>query len=102
MENTINFELFKKLNTEEKFNLFEKVYQQNVKLDNILENVTMRLDTHEKKLNDILRNQETNQMNNPNNVTEIKHNLYKLVHFDITFWIQNPKTLLLDRASSVE
>ena len=70
----INFETFKKLNTEEKFNLFEKVYQQNVKLNNLLENVTMRLDTHEKKLNDILRNQETNQVNNPNNVTEIKDN----------------------------
>ena len=51
----INFETFKKLNTEEKINLFEKVYQQNVKLNNLLENVTMRLDTHEKKLNDILR-----------------------------------------------
>ena len=60
----INFETFKKLNTEEKFNLFEKVCQQNVKLNNLLENVTMRLDTHEKKLNDILRNQETNQVNN--------------------------------------
>ena len=70
----INFETFKKLNTEEKFNLFEKVYQQNVKLNNLLENVTMRLDTHEKKLNDVLRNQETNQVNNPNNVTEIKDN----------------------------
>ena len=57
-----------------KFNLFEKVYQQNVELNNLLENVTMRLDTHEKKLNDILRNQETNQVNNPNNVTEIKDN----------------------------
>ena len=70
----INFETFKKLNTEEKFNLFEKVYQQNVKLNNLLENVTMRLDTHEKKLNDILCNQETNQVNNPNNMTEIKDN----------------------------
>ena len=45
-----------------------------MKLNNLLENVTMRLDTHEKKLNDILRNQETNQVNNPNNVTEIKDN----------------------------
>ena len=70
----INFETFKKLNTEEKFNLFEKVYQQHIKLNNSLENITMRLDTHEKKLNDILRNQETNQVNNPNNVTEIKDN----------------------------
>ena len=34
----------------------------------------MRLDTHEKKMNDILRNQETNQVNNPNNVNEIKDN----------------------------
>ena len=73
MENMINFETFKKLNTEEKFNLFD-VYQQNVKHNNLLENVTMRLDTHENKLNDILRNQETNQVNNPNNATEIKNN----------------------------
>ena len=71
MEN-INFETFKKLNTEEYFNLFGKIYQQNVKLNILLENVTMRLDTHEKKLNDILRNQEINQVNNPNNVTKIK------------------------------
>ena len=34
----------------------------------------MRLDTHEEKLNDILCNQETNQVNNPNNVTEVKDN----------------------------
>ena len=34
----------------------------------------MRLDTHEKKLKDILRYQETNQVNKPNNVTEIKDN----------------------------
>ena len=43
-----------------------------VKLNNLLEIVTMRLDTHEKKLNDMIRNRETNQVNNPNNVTEIK------------------------------
>ena len=65
MEN-INFETFKKLNTEEYFKLFGKIHQQNVKLNILLENVTMRLDTHEKKLNDILRNQEINQVNNPN------------------------------------
>ena len=68
----INFETFKKLNTEENFNILENVYQRNVKLNNLLENVTMRLDTHEKKMNDLLRNQETNQVNNINNVTEIK------------------------------
>ena len=61
----INFETLKKLSTEENFNLFEKIYQQNVKFNNLLENVTMRLDTHAKKLNDILRNQETNQVINP-------------------------------------
>ena len=74
MENVINFEAFYKLNTEEKINLFEKVYQQNVKINNLRQNVTMRLDTHEKKLNDILRNQETNQVINHNYVTEIKDN----------------------------
>ena len=100
----INFETFKKLNTEEKFNLFEKVYQQNVKLNDLLENVTMRIDTHEKKLIDILRSQETNQVNNPNNVREIKDNQTQLIQnkFDLTCWIQKPKTLLLDRASIVE
>ena len=77
----ITIETFKKLNTEEKFNLFEKVYQQNVKLNNILENVTMRVDTHEKKMNDILRNQETIQVNNPNNVTEIKGNQKQPIQF---------------------
>ena len=56
----INSETFKKLNTE-KFNLLEKVYQQNVKLNNLLENVKMRLDTHEKKLSDI-----TQPRNQPN------------------------------------
>ena len=70
----IIFETFKKLNTEEKLNLFEKVYQQNVKLNKLLEYITMRLDTHEKKLNDLLRNQETNQVNKPNNVNESKDN----------------------------
>ena len=65
MENNINFETFEKLDSEEKFNLLEKVYQQNVKLNDLLENVTMRLDTHQKKLNDILRNQETNQVKIP-------------------------------------
>ena len=34
----------------------------------------MRLVTHEKKSNDILRNQETNQVKYPNNVTEINDN----------------------------
>ena len=48
----INFETFKKLNAEEKFNLFEK-------FTNKTSNTHERLDTHEKKLNDILRNQET-------------------------------------------
>ena len=74
MENLIHCETFKKLNTEEKFNLFENVYQQNINFKNLLENDTMRLDTHEKKLNDILRNQEINQVNNRNNVREIKDN----------------------------
>ena len=95
----INFETFKKLNTEEKFNLFEKVYQQNVKLNNLLENVTMRLDTHEKKLNDILRNQETNQVNNPNNVTEIKQQPIQIRSFRPH--LLNPETENLIIGSSI-
>ena len=75
MENMIRFETFKNLNTEENLNLFEKVYQQNVKLNNVLENVMMRLDTDKKKLNDTYIMQSRNQpLNNPNNVTEIKDN----------------------------
>ena len=38
----INFETFIKLNTEEKFNLFEKVYQQNVQLNILPERITVR------------------------------------------------------------
>ena len=95
----INFETFKKLNTEEKFNLFEKFYQQNVKLNNLLENVTMRLDTHEKKLNDILRNQETNQVNNPNNVTEIKQQPIQIRSFRPH--LLNPETENLIIGSSI-
>ena len=98
----INFETFKKLNTEEKFNLFEKVYQQNVKLNNLLENVTMRLDTHEKKLNDILRNQETNQVNNPNNVTEIKDNQQQPIQIrSFRPHLLNPETENLIIGSSI-
>ena len=98
----INFETFKKLNTEEKFNLFEKVYQQNVKLNNLLENVTMRLDTHEKKLNDILRNQETNQVNNPNNVTEIKDNQQQPIQIrSFRPHLLNPETENLITGSSI-
>ena len=69
----INFETFKKIKHGRETQPFPKVYQQNVKLNIWRENVTMRLDTHEKKLEDIC-NQKTNQVNIPNNVTEIKDN----------------------------
>ena len=36
------FETFKKLNMEEKFNLFEQVYQQNIKLNNLLKIIAMK------------------------------------------------------------
>ena len=102
MENKINFETFKKLSTEEKFNLLEKVYQQNVKLNNLLENVTMRLDTHQKKLNDILRNQETNQVNNPNNVTEFKDNQQQPIQIrSFRPHLLNPETENLIFGSSI-
>ena len=44
----IIFDTIKKLNEEENFNLFENVYQQNVKFNYLLVEITMRLDTHEK------------------------------------------------------
>ena len=103
----INFKRSKN-NTREKLNLFEKCYQQNGTLNNLLENVMMRLDTKAKKMNDILRNQETNQVNNPNNVTEIKDNQTKPIQSrSFRPHLPNPETknltiLLLDRASSVE
>ena len=55
MENIINFETFKQLNLEEIFNFFGKVYYRIIKLDSVLENVTVRRNSHEKKLNDIMQ-----------------------------------------------
>ena len=65
----------------------------------------MRLQTHEKKINDILRNQETNQVNNPNNVTEIKDNQTQPKRIrSLRPHLLNPETenFFLHRASSVE
>ena len=60
--------------SEEKFNLSEKVDQRNVKLNNLLKNGSMRLETHEKNMNGILGNQETNKVTISNNVKEIEDN----------------------------
>ena len=79
-----------------------KIYLQIVKLNNLLENVTMRLDTHEKKLIDILRNEETNQVNNPNNVTEIKDNQTQLIQIrSFQPHLLNPETGNLIIGSSI-
>ena len=68
------FRNFEKTKHGRKLQPIRKILPTKRQTNNLLENVTMRLDTHEKKLNDILRNEETNQVNNPNNVTEIKDN----------------------------
>ena len=53
----------------------------------------MRLDTHEKNLNDAIRNQEINQLNNPNIVTEIKDNETQPIQFpSVRPHLLNPET----------
>ena len=63
----------------------------------------MRLNTHEKKLSDILRNQKINQVKNTNEVTEMKDNQTQPLQIrPFRHHLLNPETLLLDRASPVE
>ena len=63
----------------------------------------MRLNTHEKKLNDLLRNQKINQVKNTNKVTEMKDNQTQPKQYcPFRDHLPNPETFLFDRASSVE
>ena len=104
MESTLldQFRNVRKTKHGRKFQPIRKSLPTKRQINNLLENVTMRLDTHEEKLNDILRNQETKQVNNPNNATEIKDNQQQPIQIrSFRPHLLNPETENLIIGSSI-